>query len=177
MNLLRLAEISGRTEWREKARRTFAAFGAHLASDPETYPLASALDFDFAPARHVPIAGDRSSRDTRELLEQVNRRSLPNVILLFADGGADQEQLARWLPFVAGARRINRRATAYICDSLVCKLPTTDPKVEAPAPRHGTALSGVIPQQQARLLPGAKFRVRALCRYLRGSGSRPRRHT
>jgi|HubBroStandDraft_1064217.scaffolds.fasta_scaffold05264_4 uncharacterized protein YyaL (SSP411 family) len=132
MNLLRLAEITGRTEWREKAHRTFVAFGAHLASDPETVPaLASAMDFDLAPSRHVLIAGDPAAPDTRELLQQVNHRFLPNVILLLADGGQDQEQLARWLPFVAGAHRINGRATAYICDSFVCKLPTTDPIVTA----------------------------------------------
>jgi uncharacterized protein len=132
MNLLRLAEIIGRTEWREKAHRTFAAFGAPLASDPESVPaLASALDFDLAPTRQVLIAGDRAARDTRELLQQVNQRFLPNAILLLADGGADQEQLARWLPFTAGAHRINGQATAYICDSFVCKLPTTDPTVAA----------------------------------------------
>ena len=52
------------------------------------------------------------ARDTCELLRQVNTRFLPNKILLLADGGAGQEQLARWLPFVAGAHRIRIRRTS-----------------------------------------------------------------
>jgi uncharacterized protein YyaL (SSP411 family) len=35
------------------------------------------------------------------------------------------------LAFVAGAHRMKDRATAYVCENYVCKLPTTDPKVMA----------------------------------------------
>jgi len=45
MNLLRLAQMTGRTEWRDKAAKTLAAFGGRLATNPEQLPaLASALD-------------------------------------------------------------------------------------------------------------------------------------
>jgi uncharacterized protein len=63
------------------------------------------------------------------LLRQVNSRFLPNRILLLADGGIGQQQLARWLPFVAGAHRMKNRATAYVCENYICKLPTVDPQV------------------------------------------------
>jgi uncharacterized protein YyaL (SSP411 family) len=132
MNLLRLAEFVDRTEWREKAQKTISAFAARLQSDPEAVPaLASALDFRLATKQQIVIAGNPSSWDTRELLQQVNARFLPNKILLLADGGAGQQQLARWLPFVQGARRIKDRATAYVCENYVCKLPTSDPQVVA----------------------------------------------
>ncbi len=65
------------------------------------------------------------------MLRQVNTRFIPNKILLLADGGAGQQQLARWLPFVAGAHRMKDRATAYVCENYVCKLPTNDPQVMA----------------------------------------------
>ncbi len=70
-------------------------------------------------------------QDTRELLRQVNTRFLPNKILLLADGGAGQQQLAHWLPFVAGAHRMKGRATAYVCENYVCKLPSADPQMLA----------------------------------------------
>jgi len=132
MNLLRLAQFTDRSDWRVKAQKTMSAFAARLQSDPEAVPaLASAVDFHLAPKKQILIAGDPKSQDTRELLRQVNSRFLPNKILILADGGAGQQELARWLPFVQGARRTKDHATAYICENYVCKLPTTDPQVVA----------------------------------------------
>jgi uncharacterized protein YyaL (SSP411 family) len=132
MNLLRLAQSTDRAEWRDKAQKTLSAFAARLQSTPEALPaLSSALDFRLAQTKQILIAGDLGSQDTRELLRQVNTRFLPNKILLLADGGAGQQQLARWLPFVAGAHRMKGRATAYVCENYVCKLPTADPQMMA----------------------------------------------
>lgn len=58
----------------------------------------------------------------------MNTRFLPNKVLLLADGGPGQKQLAGWLPFVEGVRRLKDRATAYVCENYVCKLPTADPE-------------------------------------------------
>ena len=132
MNLLRLAQFTDRAEWRDKAQKTLSAFAARLQSDPEAVPaLASALDFRLGQTKQILIAGDPASQDTRELLRQVNTRFLPNKILLLADGGTGQQQLARWLPFVAGAHRMKERATAYVCENYICKLPTADPQLMA----------------------------------------------
>ncbi len=132
MNLLRLAQFTDRVEWRNAAQKTLSAFAAPLQSTPEAVPaMSSALDFRLAQTKQILIAGDPRSHDTRELLRQVNTRFLPNKILLLADGGPGQQQLARWLPFVAGAHRMKDRATAYVCENYVCKLPTSDPQVMA----------------------------------------------
>ncbi len=132
MNLLRLAQFTDRAEWRDKAQKALSAFAARLQSDPEAVPaLASALDFRLAQTKQIVIAGDQRSSDTRVLVQLVNERFLPNKILLLADGGAGQGQLARWLPFISSVSRKAGRATAYICENYVCKLPTTDPLVVA----------------------------------------------
>jgi len=132
MSLLRLAHITGRDEWRTKADRIFSAFGPRFTLNPEALPaMASALDFALAPTRHILIAGDPAAADTRALLHLVHQRYLPNAVLLLADGGAAQAQLAKWLPFIEGAHPIKGQATAYICENLVCKLPTPDLAVAA----------------------------------------------
>ncbi len=132
MNLLRLAQFTDRAEWRDRAQKTLSAFAARLESNPDAVPaLASALDFRLAQTKQILIAGDPTSQDTRALLRQVSTRFLPNKILLLADGGTGQKQLARWLPFVAGAHRMKDRATAYVCENYICKLPTADPEVMA----------------------------------------------
>ncbi len=132
MNLLRLAQFTDRTAWHEKAQRTIAAFASRLQADPEAVPaLASALDFWLAQTKQIVIAGVPGAPDTRALLRIVNERFLPNKILLLADGGSGQGQLARWLPFLAGVRTKQGHATAYVCQNYVCKLPTTDPQTVA----------------------------------------------
>jgi uncharacterized protein YyaL (SSP411 family) len=132
MNLLRLVQMTDRDDWRDKARRTLASFGALLASNAADVPaMASALDFDLAHKQQVVIAGARGAADTRDLLRLVNERFLPNKIVLLADDSSGQQQLARWLPFLGDMHRIQGRATAYICDNYACKLPTADTKVAA----------------------------------------------
>ena len=132
MNLLRLAQITDRADWRMKAEKTLQAFGQILETNPEVVPaLASAVDFRIAQTKQIVIAGAPEAADTRALLHLVNERFLPNKILLLADGGPGQAQLARWLPFLAGVRPKQGRATAYICENYVCKLPTGDTGVVA----------------------------------------------
>jgi uncharacterized protein len=132
MNLFHLAQITGRDDWRERAQKTVASFSSLLSSDAEAVPaMASALDFDLAHKRQVLIAGEPGAADTQTLLRLVNDRFLPNKILLLADDGPGQQQLARWLPFIANVHRIQGKATAYICDNYACKLPTADPDVAA----------------------------------------------
>jgi uncharacterized protein len=130
MNLLLLGQITDRNDLRDKARRTLAAFGALLAANPEALPaMASALDFSLASTRQIVIAGDPAAQDTHDLLRLVHQRFLPNKVLLLVDGGPGEEQLSRWLPFIASAHRIQGKATVYICENYACKLPTSDPRV------------------------------------------------
>jgi uncharacterized protein YyaL (SSP411 family) len=132
MNLLRLSQMTDRSVWKERAVRMFATFGKRLESNPEALPqLVAALDFSLARPRQIVIAGEPGAPDTRALLRLVGERFLPNKIVFLADGGAGQEQLAQWLPFLQGVTRLEGRATAYICEDYVCKLPTTDPKIVA----------------------------------------------
>jgi hypothetical protein len=132
LNLLRLGEITDRDDWRRKTRQTFAVFGKQLEGFPQSLPqLVAALDFALSKPKQVIIAGDPGAKDTQALLRLVHDRFIPNKVLLLADGGRGQEQLAGWLPFVKFVQRKDGRATAYICEDYVCKLPTAEPEVVA----------------------------------------------
>jgi uncharacterized protein YyaL (SSP411 family) len=71
------------------------------------------------------------------MLRLVHERFIPNKFLMLADGAAGQRQIARWLPFVDSIRQKEGKATAYICENYVCKLPTADLKVAAELLRQG----------------------------------------
>jgi uncharacterized protein YyaL (SSP411 family) len=130
MNLLRLWQATDRKDWREKADRTFQVFAERLEAAPHALPqLAVALDFSLSKPKQVVIAGEPGAPDTREMLGVVRRRFLPAKVLFLADGAAGQKQLAKWLPFFESVSRKDGRATAYVCEDYVCKLPTTDVKI------------------------------------------------
>jgi uncharacterized protein YyaL (SSP411 family) len=132
MNLLRLWQVTDRQDWRDKANSTFEAFADRLSSQGTAVPqLAAALDFSLSKPKQVIIAGDPAATDTKAMLRLVHARFIPNKVLLLADGGAGQEQLARWLSVIGNITRRNGRATAYICEDYVCRLPTSDLAVAA----------------------------------------------
>ena len=91
----------------------------------------AALDFSLSKPKQIIIAGQPNAADTRALLRLVHQRYIPNKFLLLADGGPGQRQIATWLRFVDSMRQKDGKATAYICENYVCKLPTNDPSVVA----------------------------------------------
>lgn len=132
MNLLRLWQMTDRQDLRKKADATFAALADRLGPQGAAVPqLVAALDFSLSKPKQIIIAGEPDAGDTRAMLRLVHDRFIPNRILLLADGGPAQQQLAQWLPFVKGVRRKDGRATAYICENYVCQLPTADLRVAA----------------------------------------------
>jgi uncharacterized protein YyaL (SSP411 family) len=127
MNLLRLSQLTDSAERKAKAEKTFAAFSNRLSQSPDALPqLVAALDFGQSKAKQIIIAGKANAADTRAMLRLVHERYIPNKLLILADGGAGQQQIARWLPFVEFMRPRDNKATAYICEDYVCRLPTPD---------------------------------------------------
>lgn len=127
MNLLRLWQMTDRQDLRKKADTTFAALADRLGAQGAAVPqLVAALDFSLSKPKQIVIAGEPGAADTRAMLRLVHDRFIPNKILLIADGGSGQRQLAQWLPFLQGVSRKGGRATAYICENYVCQLPTAD---------------------------------------------------
>jgi uncharacterized protein len=124
MNLLRLAGLTGKKQWAELATKCIESFGKTLASYPLAMPLMlSAMDFQMDKPRQIVIAGERNNSDTRNLLREVHSRYLPNTVLLLADGGENQKFLEERLPFIATVKKINGRATAYVCEDFTCRMP------------------------------------------------------
>ncbi len=127
LNLLRLAQMTDDKKFRDYAEKTLAAFGGILKQAPSAMPqMLCALDFSLGKPKQIVIAGKPDADGTRALLRVVHAEFLPNKILLFADGGARQGTLAKWLPFLKDIIAKDGKATAYVCEDYSCKLPTND---------------------------------------------------
>jgi uncharacterized protein len=132
MNLLRIWQMTEDDTARDRAVKTISVFGGQLNSTPESMPaMMSAYDALTSVQKQIVIAGEPQAADTRQMLDLIWQRYLPNSILMLADQGAGQQELARKLSFMANMRPKDGKATAYVCQNYICNLPSNDPEVIA----------------------------------------------
>ncbi len=132
MNLLRLWQLLERDEWRVRADATFRALSGRVARSGAAVPqLVAALDFRDSTPKQIVIAGEPGAADTTALLRLVHERYIPNKVLALVDDGAKRSELVKLVPFLEGMARRNGRATIYVCENYVCRLPTDDPTTAA----------------------------------------------
>ena len=132
LNLLRLSQMNDNKVWREMAEKSIRVFERRLLQSPQGMPqMMVAVDFRLDKPMQILIAGDRASADTQALVGEVHKRFIPNKIMVLADGGKAQQQLAEGLDILKSLRRIDGKATAYICQNYVCNLPSNEAAVVA----------------------------------------------
>jgi len=123
-NLLRLAQILNRADLRASADRLLAAFAPRLTAAPVALPqLLAACEFRMGQPRQIVIAGDRDAADTQALLRALNRRFVPNKIVLLADSAESRQALSAAIPAIAAMERVDGRASAYVCRDYTCQMP------------------------------------------------------
>jgi uncharacterized protein len=128
LNLLRLAELLGKREYRERA----AAMLEALASAAAEYPLGfgywlQALDFSIGPIKQLAIVGPPEQRES--LVEVARRHYLPNVVLALGDAASDD---SRRIAVLENRGLLAGKPAAYVCRDYTCSQPVTSaPELEA----------------------------------------------
>lgn len=126
--LLKLARLCGRTDLEVRAVETLDMLSGLLAQ----FPMAGAqsliaLDFLLGPTHEVAVVDGENSRESAEMLHEINQRFMPNKVLLRRTAGMADEDVPQSLHTVlAGKTAHNGRATAYVCELGTCRAPTTD---------------------------------------------------
>ncbi|MGE5603781.1 MAG: thioredoxin domain-containing protein, partial [Nitrososphaerales archaeon] len=82
------------------------------------------LDFHLNPGFEIAVIGDPAADDTPLLLAEIWRRYLPNSVWALARPG--DEAAAGLVPLLAGRPQLDGKATAYVCQNYVCRLPVTE---------------------------------------------------
>jgi hypothetical protein len=128
-NLLRLAELTGNSAYRDRAEKTIRAFSTILQQAPTSLPgMLCSLDQLLAPAQQIVFAGDLTQADTQSLLRTVRRSFLPHKNLLHPGPTAAQAELGERFTQIQAMQPVKGSATAYVCENFVCHAPVTDPK-------------------------------------------------
>jgi uncharacterized protein YyaL (SSP411 family) len=125
-NLLKLSVLTGESHYRQKAEANLRSMKPALERYPTGFGyLLEAADFFVGPVREIAVIGARQDSATRELLQTVYHRYLPNRIVALCepsstDGAAD-------IPLLQGKTLIEGKPTAYVCEDYVCRAPVTRP--------------------------------------------------
>jgi uncharacterized protein YyaL (SSP411 family) len=120
LNLLRLAELTGRSELAGRAERTLRAFGSLVNRYPQAFSqLLIAVDFLQAGPREVVIAGHRDAPLVRSMLAELREQFLPQRIVALAEPGADPSLI----PLLAGKEPGPSGARGFVCRNYACGRP------------------------------------------------------
>ena len=128
LNLLRLARMTGRTEWEEYADALAQWAGTQARSRPTGMTaLLSGLSFAHADSAEVVIAGVLEAEDTQALVEAVRSVYTPFAVVLQRPPG-ETPPIAELAPFTEAQTPVDGTAAAYVCHDFRCEAPTTDPE-------------------------------------------------
>jgi uncharacterized protein YyaL (SSP411 family) len=128
-NALILAHLTGERAYEERAAAAIEAFGGRLEDMGRAVPfMAAALSTSLAEAEQIVIVGHGNTDDTRAMWLAANTQYRPFSVIVLVDP-LEQAALAAQMPWVAGMKMIDDKATAYVCRGFVCSAPSTDPKV------------------------------------------------
>jgi len=123
LNLLRLAELTGRADLAQRGAETIQAFGELVNRYPQAFSsLLFAVDFLAARPREIVIAGEPSSDAAQAMLRAVRGTYLPQRIVALAHPGAD----AKLIPLLDGKSAGPSGARAFVCRDYTCALPADD---------------------------------------------------
>jgi uncharacterized protein YyaL (SSP411 family) len=121
--LLRLAKLTGRREFQEKAEATLRAFRGLMAQAPTAAgQMLIALDFYLGPVEEFAVVGDPSRDETRRVLRAIRGGFRPDKVVALkaaADGAGSLEKIVPLLQGKTAAGAV----TTYLCKNFACQAP------------------------------------------------------
>jgi uncharacterized protein YyaL (SSP411 family) len=131
LNLLRLGEFTSKESYNKRAVMAMKYFSKSLKLKPFSLSeMLLAVDFYYDKAKEIVIVLPDGKKDDGENLLKVFRKTfLPNRIVAVVSEGSDLKKLSAVIPLVEGKITFDGKATAFVCERGICKLPTNNPLV------------------------------------------------
>ncbi len=127
LNLLRLEQITGNAEFRERAARIGRVFANEVKQMPTAFTqLMVALEFAIGPSCQITIAGNPHTQDTQAMIKAIRNQFLPNKIVILNPTDQGSTEISQIADYVKNQPSIDGKATAYVCFKGFCKKPVTD---------------------------------------------------
>ncbi|HEY70520.1 MAG TPA: thioredoxin domain-containing protein, partial [Anaerolineae bacterium] len=121
--LLRLSALSGERRYSEAAEAAIRAMQDIASRHPTSFAgWLSNLDFAIGPQLQLALMGQPEAQDFQSLAATIRGRFMPNLVIAGGLGSMDGDP-----QLLKGRQSIEGKATAYLCRSFSCNLPTTSP--------------------------------------------------
>ena len=122
--MLRLAEITGDSQFRTRASQAFHSVIEFMGRFPTgSGHWLAALDFYLSEVDEIALIGNKQQESTKIFAKELHSRYNPHRILVGMD--AEGESFSD-LPLMKDKKMIDGLPTVYICRNYVCQLPTND---------------------------------------------------
>ncbi|MFX1445680.1 MAG: thioredoxin domain-containing protein, partial [Promethearchaeota archaeon] len=122
LNLLKLAHLTWDHDLEQKADYLSRVFAESVNNNPTAYSfLMAAIDFAVGPTYTLVIAGDTNSEDTKEMLNAIREKYIPNKSLIFFPTDNSSPEIIDIAEFVRYYEKVDGKATAYVCINQTCK--------------------------------------------------------
>ncbi|MEX2722881.1 MAG: thioredoxin domain-containing protein [Candidatus Freyarchaeota archaeon] len=127
LDLLLLSRLAANPEYEEKAAQLVRAFSRTVSRNPLGHTqLMVGLDFALGPSYEVVIVGNTHTNDTKTMLRALREKFVPNKVVIFVPSDEKSPEITSIAEFTKNQESIEGKATAYVCQNLACKFPTTD---------------------------------------------------
>ena len=122
-NLLRLSYLTETQDYLSKAEKVLRLFYDAMEQNPFGFShMLGALDFYLNRPKEIVLLGDKSDRETEDMLRQIHGWYIPNKTLRCLD----PRQEKQFPSLLAGKSQIEGKLTAYVCHNFTCSLPVTE---------------------------------------------------
>src|SRR5262249_34124953 len=120
--LLKLAALTGRSDFRDRAEQTLTSFAGLMAQSPTgAGQLLAALDFHRGPVKDVAATGRQDGDPRNRVIRAAGERLLPNVVVAAHDP-ATGEAPGELIPLLRD-RPARGEVTTYVCQNFACLAP------------------------------------------------------
>jgi hypothetical protein len=125
--LLKLGRLTMNQRFIEQGDRTLEAFSQQLERTPAySSVMLTALNFRLGPTQEIVIAGVADAQDTKQMLNLLGGKFLPNAVVLLHEQGKKGLAIERIVPFIKNQTAMEDKATAYVCENYVCNQPVNN---------------------------------------------------
>jgi hypothetical protein len=130
--LLRLHALTGEEQYYTLAEAILLMLREAMARQPLAFGhLLCALERILAGSQEIAIVGDPVDARTHALLAEVRSRFLPNAVVAGAGSDEAAAKAGEAVPLLADRSQVLGAPTAFVCESFICQLPTTEPQTLA----------------------------------------------
>jgi uncharacterized protein YyaL (SSP411 family) len=121
--LLRLAELTGQSDLREKAEATLGLCRGLMAERPlGCGQMLLGLDFYLGPVQEFAVIGDLADDHTSRVLRIIRNDFRPNKVVALKQTRSVQRDAERLVPWLSGKEAAGT-VTTYICQNFTCQAP------------------------------------------------------